>query len=161
LSGKLSSKVNKMDKQLIERIGEGLKTNIGSKFSLDADKVNSLVAAGQNGLTECIKQFVMKSGSKEIEDILLKHKAFEGSAFQLVVQNQLKNDFVSKGLLEAEPSGAVSVYASNYLVDEIVTAYQNSSDTKDLDGICNFLGIDKNLLKMINSPMGKMFGKFF
>lgn len=150
-----------MNKQLIEKIGEGLKSNIGSKFSLDAEKVNSLVATGQNGLTECIKQFVMKSGSKEIEDILLKHKTFEGSAFQMVVKNQLKNDFVSKGLLAAEPAAEVSGYASNYLVDEIVTAFQNSSDSKDLDGICNFLGIDKNLLKMINSPMGKMFGKFF
>ncbi len=150
-----------MDRQLIEKIGEGLKTNIGSKFSLDADKVNSLVAAGQNGLTECIKQFVMKSGSKEIEDILLNQKNFEGSAFQMVVKTQLKNDFVSKGLLDAEAAAEVSGYASNYLVDEIVTAYQNSSNTKDLDGICSFLGIDKNLLKMINSPMGKMFGKFF
>lgn len=150
-----------MNKQLIEKIGEGLKSNIGNKFSLDADKVNSLVVTGQNGLTECIKQFVMKNGSKEIEEILLKQKTFEGSGFQTVVQNQLKNDFVSKGLLEAEHSAEVSTYASNYLVNEIVTAYQDSSESKDLDGICNFLGIDKNLLKMINSPMGKMFGKFF
>jgi len=151
-------KNNKMDRQLIEKIGEGLKSNIGSKFSLDANKVNSLVSTG---LTECIKQFVMKNGSKEIEEILLNQKAFEGSAFQMVVKNQLKNDFVSKGILDAEPAAEVSGYASNYLVDEIVTAYQSSSNTKDLDGICNFLGIDKNLLKMINSPMGKMFGKFF
>jgi hypothetical protein len=79
----------------------------------------------------------------------------------MVVKTQLKNDFVSKGLLDAEAAAEVSGYASNYLVDEIVRAYQNSSNTKDLDGICSFLGIDKNLLKMINSPMGKMFGKFF
>ena len=63
-----------MNKQLIEKIGEGLKSNIGISFSLDADKVNSLVVTGQNGLTECIKQFVMKNGSKEIEEILLKQK---------------------------------------------------------------------------------------
>ena len=78
-----------------------------------------------------------------------------------MVKNQLKNDFVSKGLLVAEQSEEVSDYASSYLVDEIITAYQSSSESKDLDGICTFLGIDKNLLKMINSPMGKMFGKFF
>jgi hypothetical protein len=150
-----------MNKQLIEKIGEGLKSNIGNTFSLDTDKVNSLVVTGQNGLTECIKQFVMKNGSKEIEEILLKQKTFEGSGFQTVVKNQLKNDFVSKGLLVAEQSEEVADYASSYLVDQIVTAYQSSSESKDLDGICNFLGIDKNLLKMINSPMGKMFGKFF
>jgi hypothetical protein len=61
----------------------------------------------------------------------------------------------------AEQSEEVADYASSYLVDQIVTAYQLSSESKDLDGICNFLGIGKNLLKMINSPMGKMFGKFF
>lgn len=150
-----------MNTDLLTKIGEGLKVQLSEKMGLDPALLQRLVNVGQNSLSESIKQFVMKNGSKEIEDILLQRQNFEGSALQRQVKTQLKNDVVAQQLLPAEQADELSAHASTYLVQEITQAFQGSSYSKDLDGICGFLGIDKNLLKMINSPMGKMFGKFF
>ena len=150
-----------MNIQLLESIALGLKTQLQSQFGLNETQVASMMASSQNTLSDAIKQYVMKNGSKDIESILLKQSEFEGSAFQAQVQTQLKNQLQSHGNIEVSEAQNLSQFASKYMVDQVVNTFQSSEYSKDLDGICAFLGIDKNLLKMVNSPVGKMFGKFF
>jgi hypothetical protein len=150
-----------MSKVWINEIRNGLETALKEQFNLGGDELKSVSATGQNSLMDGLKQFVMKNGSKEIESILLKQKAFEGSDLEKSIGARLSTDIKSKHQMPDDKAKSVSNFASNFLVEHIVSAFQASSESKDLDGICSFIGIDKNLLKMVNSPVGKMFGKFF
>jgi hypothetical protein len=68
---------------------------------------------------------------------------------------------IEKSKIDAGIAPELADYSSRFLVDAIQKAFVNSGESPDFDGVCNFLQVDKNLLKMINSPMGKMFGKLF
>ncbi len=150
-----------MDKQILENIKNNLTAGLKNKFGFGDEQVSALTAGAQNGLLQCLKDFVLKNGSKEIESILLKKTVFSGSALEAAVKKQLSSDLVSVQSLDAKKADEVAGFASENIVNNLVDGFQNSIYTKDTDGICSFMGIDKNLLKMLNSPVGKMFGKFF
>lgn len=150
-----------MDKQILEGIKNNLTAGLKEKFGFADEQVSALTAGAQNGLMQCLKDFVLKNGSKDIEAILLKQSAFSGSALESAVRKQLSGDLVSFQSLDSNKADEVAGFASGNIVNNLIDGFQSSTYTKDTDGICLFLGIDKNLLKMLNSPVGKMFGKFF
>ena len=150
-----------MDRKWMETIGLDMQVALEEKFGIEPVKLTGIVASGQNSLTAGMKTFVMKHGSGEIEAILLKQKDFSGSKLQSFVVKQLGSDLsAAHGMAETQAS-EIAGFSADYLVKRIVNAFQEADVSKDLDGICVFIGIDKNLLKMVNSPVGKMFGKFF
>jgi hypothetical protein len=150
-----------MNHEFLKEVGESLKTATRNKYHFEENDLFALSAAGQNSLTQVLKQYVMKNGTSDIENILLGKMDFQGSKFQAVATEKLQQDLKERKILPDDQLKDVSVFSTDFLIDKFRQGFQNSGNSKDLDGICAFLGIDKNMLKMINSPMGKMFGKFF
>lgn len=150
-----------MERKWLDELSNGLKLAISEKFGIQSPDLESITASGQNSLTSGLKDFVLKNGSKEIESILLKQSGFAGSALQTNIVQKLSSDLMGKHSMQADKAKEMAGFASGFLVEKIISLFQNSGASKDINGICDFLGIDKNLLKMVNSPVGKMFGKFF
>lgn len=150
-----------MNQILLSQIGQNLQTALAQQFNLEADRVQSMVTELKGTLQDGLKQFVIKSGSKELEDLVINTKPFQGSGFQAYMNALLVKILIEKSKIDAGIAPELADYSSRFLVDAIQKAFVNSGESPDFDGVCNFLQVDKNLLKMINSPMGKMFGKLF
>ena len=150
-----------MNQILLSQIGQNLQTALAQQFNLEADRVQSMVTELKGALQDGLKQFVIKSGSKELEDLVINTKPFQGSGFQAYMNALLVKILIEKSKIDAGIAPELADYSSRFLVDAIQKAFVNSGESPDFDGVCNFLQVDKNLLKMINSPMGKMFGKLF
>ena len=150
-----------MNQILLSQIGQDLQTALAQQFNLEADRVQSMVTELKGALQDGLKQFVIKSGSKELEDLVINTKPFQGSGFQAYMNALLMKILVEKSKIDNGLATKLADFSSRFLVDAIQKAFVNSGESPDFDGVCNFLQVDKNLLKMINSPMGKMFGKLF
>ena len=150
-----------MNQEFLKQVGETLTKHISDTFKLDGAAISTLTAVGQNSLTQSLKNYVIKNGSGDIEKILLGQMDFKGSALQSFATQQLNKDISEKNVVPAEQLGLISSSSVDLLIHEFKTGFDHSGNSRDLDGICQFLGIDKNLLKLANSPVGKMFGKFF
>jgi hypothetical protein len=148
-----------MNHEFLKEVGESLKT--ATRYHFEENDLFALSAAGQNSLTQVLKQYVIKNGTSDIENILLGKMDFQGSQFQAVATEKLQQDLKERKILDDAQLKDVSVFSMDFLIDKFRQGFQDSGNSKDLDGICEFLSIDKNMLKMINSPVGKMFGKFF
>lgn len=148
-----------MDKAVTDKIFADLNSSLKERFGLDEQQLRSVSAAGQNTLTQTLKSYVMKNGSAEIEQILLGQKSYEASGLKTEAEKDIKTAVNAAGINHPQKE-AIGQFAVSKAVELLVTAFTNSTYSKDLDGICGFIGIDKNLLKMVNSPMGKLFGKF-
>lgn len=148
-----------MDEKAKAKLIADLRSGLKSRFSMDDVTLDKATSIGKDTLSNILKQFVMKNGTKEIEQILLGQKTFKDSDLRKEGSTALI------GSLKAEPSMKDSAdelgnYALDTLVGSLKNSYDDSANTRDLDGICKFLGIDRNLIKMVNSPVGKLFGKF-
>ena len=150
-----------MNKDFLNKINLELVNEIKAKYQFDDAKVKTLSEAGKSSVLASLKQFVMKNGTTEIEGILLNTIQFEGSQLQTLSFNNFQKDITEKKLLDADQTKDISAFSINYLIKQFKEGFQNSGNTKDLDGICKFLDIDKKLLGLVNSPMAKIFGKFF
>ncbi len=150
-----------MNREFLQEVAESLKTATRNKYHFEEADLFALSAAGQNSLTQTLKQYVIKNGTADIEHILLGKLNFEGSKFQAVATEQLMKDLKERKILDDAQLKDVSVFSTDFLINKFKQGFLDSGNSKDLDGICAFLGIDKTMLKMINSPVGKMFGKFF
>lgn len=148
-----------MDKAVTDKLFADLNSSLKERFGLDEQQLRSVSAAGQNTLTQTLKSYVMKNGSAEIEQILLGQKSYEVSGLKTEADKDIKTAVNAAGINHPQKE-AIGQFALSKAVDLLVTAFTASTYSKDLDGICGFIGIDKNLLKMVNSPMGKLFGKF-
>ena len=148
-----------MNKGTTDKIFEGLNSSLRERFGLDDQQLKSVSAAGQNTLTQTLKSYVMKNGSSEIEQILLGQKSYDQSGLKVEAEKDIRQVVGNSGIEHAEKE-EIGKFALSKAVELLVKAFVESGHTKDLDGICAFVGIDKNLLKMVNSPMGKLFGKF-
>ena len=148
-----------MEKAITNQIFADLNDSLKSTYGLNEAQLKSISAAGQNSLTQTLKSYVMKNGSSEIEQILLGQKQYEGSGLKVMAEKDIQTAVQSAGIDHPQKE-EIGKFALSKSVDLLVGAFAASAYTKDLDGICGFIGIDKNLLKMVNSPMGKMFGKF-
>lgn len=151
----------RMNKILLSQIGQDLQAALAQQFNLEANRVQTMVSELKGALQDGLKQFVIKSGSKELEDLVINAKPFQGSGFQAYMNVLLVKILVEKSKIELALAPELADFSSRFLVDAIQKAFVASGENPDFDGVCNFLQIDKNLLKMINSPMGKMFGKLF
>lgn len=150
-----------MEKALTDRMLHELATGLEQKFGFDSATTARLTSAGQETLEKTLRSFVLKNGTGDIEAILLGQLAFGDSALYAAVNKDLASYLEARELTGRHDAKAVSEFSSALLVGYLVKAFSESSCTKDRDGICAFLGIDPKLLKMINSPAGKLFGKFF
>lgn len=149
-----------MDKAIIDQLYASLSEQLTSKFGLETQQLNSIASAGQNSMTSTLKSYVMKHGSSEIEQILLGTKQYEASGLKVEAEKDLKHTLTNSGFSH-DRKDEIAAFSLSHWVSELVKSFTNSNYSKDLDGICGFIGIDKNILKMVNSPMGKMLGKFF
>ena len=150
-----------MNQLLLSQIGKNLQTALSHQFNIDKDRVQHMVEELKGALQDGLKQFVIKSGSKELEDLVTNAKPFQGSGFQAYMNALLGKILVEKSNVQTDLAPQLADFASRFLVEDIQKAFKASGEAADFDGVCNFLQVDKNLLKMINSPMGKMFGKLF
>lgn len=150
-----------MEKALTDNMLQALGSGLNQEFGFDASATGKLTSAGQEVLEKSLRSFVLKNGSEEIEAILLGKLDFRESMLYPAINKDLSSHLEAKGLTGQHDSKAVSEFSSVLLVDFLVKAFSGSAYAKDRDGICAFLGIDPKLLKMINSPAGKLFGKFF
>ncbi len=149
-----------MDKSIIDQLYTSLSEQLKTKFGLEETQLKSIASAGQNSMTATLKTYVLKNGSSEIEQILLGTKQYEASGLKVEAEKELKQTLSNNGF-NHEKKDEIAVFSLSHLVSELVKSFTNSNYSKDLDGICGFIGIDKNILKMVNSPMGKMLGKFW
>lgn len=128
---------------------------------MDHAKVLAVSEAGKASIINSLKSFVIKNGTAEIEAVLLNKSSFNGTALQKFCFQNFEKDIADKKILSVEQTNEVAEFSINYLIDQFKIGFQHSGNSKDLDGICKFLDIDKKLLQLVNSPVGKMFGKFF
>lgn len=143
-----------MNTEVLNALETGLGQALKERFA-GADTA-ALLQNGKSVLTDALKSYVLKQGSKELEAILLEQTDFASSALRPVLTARLK------AAAGAVPEAAeMADFSADYLVNGLLKAYRASGHSKDLDGICAFTGIDKSMLAMVNSPMGKLFGKFF
>jgi hypothetical protein len=150
-----------MNKEFLNNIQNELKAALHSKYQLDDSSVIALSEVGQTSIISSLKHFVLKNGTAEIEGILLNKISFNGSELQKISLANLQKDISDKNVLSDDPSLEIADFSINLLINRFKESFQQSANTKDLDGICNFLGIDKKILGLVNSPVGKIFGKFF
>lgn len=150
-----------MNQILISQIENDLQDALAKQFNLEPHRVQDLMNELKVALQDGLKQFVIKSGSKELEDLVINTKPFQGSGFQAYMNALLMKILVEKSKIDNGLATKLADFSSQFLVDAIQKAFVASGESPDFDGVCNFLQVDKNLLKMINSPMGKMFGKLF
>lgn len=137
-----------------------LKTALESRFLLEPAELEELLSIGKESLAEAIKSYIKKHGTKELEQIILQKMAFQGSELEKYSVSQLERDLKDSNL-RVHTGHGIEAFSAGFLVDSVVRNFRNSGMSKDRDGICRFLGIDKNILKLINSPAGRILGKFF
>lgn len=149
-----------MDQTIINNIRQGLEQALSAQFGMPAEKVQSLGTSAVHSLTGVIKTYVLKNGTGELEQILTGQTGFDKSGIRQEIVGAIGVTLQSSGT-EGEQSKAIASFASDHLVGALVKAFSDSGKSRNLDGIAEFFGIDKNILKMANSPAAKIFGKFF
>ncbi len=150
-----------MNKDFLNQINQELIKAIKAKYQMDDAKVLAVSEAGKYSIINSLKSFVLKKGTADIEAVLLNKKSFNGSELQTYCFKNFEKDIADKQLLSKEQTNNIAEFSINYLIDQFKSGFQNSGQTKDLDGICNFLDIDKKMLNLVNSHVGKILGKFF
>ncbi len=150
-----------MNSAFLHSINQQLIKAIKDKYRMDDAKVLNISEAGKNSVIGSLKQFVLKNGTSEIEGILLNKISFNGSALQKLSFANFQKDIADKKLLDAQQTNEVAEFSINFLINQFKSGFENSGHSKDLDGICKFLEIDKKLIQIANSPVTKFFGKLF
>jgi hypothetical protein len=150
-----------MNQAFLNQINQSLIHSIKAKYNMDDAKVLAVSEAGKTSIINSLKSFVIKNGTTEIEAVLLNKTSFNGTALQKFCFQNFEKDIADKRILSIEQTNEVAEFSINYLIDQFKTGFNDSGNSRDLDGICKFLDIDKKLLNLVNSPVGKMLGKFF
>ena len=149
-----------MNLEFLNKINNELIKDIKAKHNFDDAKVLTISEAGKSSIISSLKQFVLKNGTKDIEDILLDKTHFEGSKMQSFCYQNFHKDIAEKNILNKQQTDEVASFLINQLISQFKTGFNASGNTKDLNGICQFLSIDKALLGLVNSPVTKFFGNF-
>lgn len=144
----------------MDEIAMRLRQTLQEKYKREGAELDDLLQAGQHSLTESIKKFIKKNGTREVEDILMQRKDFNGSELKRLAVSSLERDLKAMGM-KPDESDELASFSSCFLAEELVLAFQQSGNSRDINGICDFLGIDKSLVKIINSPAGRFLGKIF
>ena len=77
-----------MNQILLSQIGQDLQAALSQQFNLEADRVQAMVSELKGALQDGLKQFVIKSGSKELEDL---YKILEDYIPKAVLTNKNRN----------------------------------------------------------------------
>ncbi|MDI1235414.1 MAG: hypothetical protein PSX81_14125 [bacterium] len=150
-----------MNQVFLNQINQDLIKSIKAKYQMDDSKVLAVSEAGKASIISSLKSFVIKNGTTEIESVLLNKSSFNGTSLQKFCFQNFEKDIADKKILSATETNEVAEFSINYLIDRFKLGFVESGNSKDLDGICKFLDIDKKLLNLVNSPVGKILGKFF
>lgn len=150
-----------MNKELLNKINEKLKLLIKEKYNLLPYDVDQLSQVGQMSFQESIKKFVLKNGTIEIEQMMFNQLSPDKSELVKQAKTELFKDIKEKNILDVEKSESLANFSCDFLIQEIIKEFNLTNNPRNTDGIANFLGIDSNLLKLVNSPAAKFFGKFF
>jgi hypothetical protein len=136
---------------------EQLKQEATQQFNIIDSKFDELSEISVSALKKTIQNHVLKNGTAELEELLLLKKE---STNALLIKNAIQD--LEMVLLPDLKTSAMpfSQFVVNQMAQKLVKEFQASSHPKDLNGICLFLNIDKNLIKLANSKMGRFFGKF-
>ncbi|MCC6818272.1 MAG: hypothetical protein IT245_05235 [Bacteroidia bacterium] len=149
-----------MNEQLFGALEDDLSQVLKEKFGIKSSQMRILVSKGQLALKETLKNHILKNGTKEAEDIICSKIGYHGSLLAQIAIAALTNDLKNSKEIEVNDPESISETAVNTLFEGLRTRFEQSGQTKDTEGVCKFLGIDPKLLKMVNSPVGKFFGKF-
>ena len=89
-------------------------------------------------------------------------KALEGTdpLVSKVISN-LSAALQQKAGFSREEAEKVSSWSIPFVSNKVKDNFNQSGKSQDLNGLAEFIGIDKNLLNLAGSPIGKLFGKFF
>ena len=150
-----------MNRELLNKINEKLKVLIKEKYLLEPYDVDQLSHVGQLSFQESIKKFVLKNGTTEIEQMMFKQLNSDKSELVKQAKTELLKGIKEKNILDNEKSEDLANFSCDFLIQEIIKEFNETNHPKNTDGIADFLGIDSNLLKLVNSPSAKFFGKFF
>lgn len=150
-----------MNQAFLNKINQSLIQSIKAKYSMDDAKVLAVSEAGKSSIINSLKSYVLKNGTNEIEAVLLNKTNFNGTALQKFCFQNFEKDIADKKILSVQQTNEVAEFSINYLIDQFKLGFNQSGNSRDLDGICQFLDIDKKLLNLVNSPVGKVLGKFF
>lgn len=150
-----------MNSTFLNNINQQLIKAIRDKYHYDEAKVLLISEAGRSSVIGSLKQFVLKNGTAEIEGILLDKVPFNSSKLRVLAFDNFQKDIAGKKILDASTTHEVADFSINFLIEQFKEGFNRSGFSRDLDGICNFLEIDKKLIKLANSPVTKFFGKLF
>jgi hypothetical protein len=150
-----------MNKVFLNTVNQELIQAIKTRYKLPDSKVLALSEAGRSSVINSLKAFVLKNGTAEIEAVLLDKKPFNNSSLKPFCFSNFEKDIAEKHLLDKVQTHEIADFSINYLIDKFKEGFIASGNTRDLDGICKFLEIDKKMIGLVNSPFGKILGKFF
>lgn len=150
-----------MNSEVFEHIKSELYKVLQDRFNLKEANLEKLVQKGQEALKTNIIGHVSKEGTGELEAIITRKIDFKISRIYLSGVNSLTKELTGLDALQGNDPGVVSDVAVVTLVTALQDAFSKSGQSGDTQGICKFLGLDPMLLKVVNSPVGKMFGKLF
>lgn len=136
-----------------------LSSFLSNKYQIEENELELLTKIGENSLKSTLKNHVLKHGTDELENILLeKTVANKTKIHQVAIENLTLEINQLKTIKNLDENFAQS--AIDFVLYYLIQSFKTSNLPKNLNGICDFLDIDKSLVKAINSPFGKMFGKF-
>ncbi len=149
-----------MNENILKGIQQVVAEKLVHNFDISQPQIEEITNLTKQTFPNSLKSFVLKNGTTEIENVLLgKQKPEDGKLLNFCSEN-LHNIF-SKTLGSNVDVNSIANFTVTESLNQFTNQFQESNHSKDLDGICSFLGVDKNILKLANSPVSKFMGKFF
>lgn len=149
-----------MNDQVFKSLEILLANALKDKHGIEGQALGQLVLKGKQALKDTMLSHVMKHGTKEAEDVICSRIAVHGSTIHVKAREVLEKSLKDAPELGGQDSGSVAETAVDTLMNGLRQQFDLSGYSKDTDGVCKFLGIDPMVLKMVNSNVGKFFGKF-
>lgn len=149
-----------MNDQLFSQIKAKLYEALKAGYGLDGQALDTLVDKGQSALKSTMMAHVSKHGTQEAEDIICSRVDYRQSALRKTALDALEKGISGLPELGSHSARAVAETSVDTLLENMQKAFAESGKSKDTKGVCEFIGIDPMLLKMVNSTVGKLFGKF-
>ncbi len=149
-----------MNERVFNDLKSDLRAVLKSKFGIEGAAIDILVDKGQSALKSTMLAYITKNGTKEAEDIICSRIETVNSPLRSQAIDALDKGLKGAKELGGNSSEEVAEVSVDTLLNGMRQAFSNSGQTKDTKGICQFLGIDPMMIKMVNSSVGKLFGKF-
>lgn len=149
-----------MNDQLFSQIKLKLYDALKTAYGLEGPALDTLVEKGQSALKSTMLAHVSKNGTKEAEDIICSRIDYRQSELRKTALEALEKGISGLPELGGNSARSVAETSVDTLLENMQKAFADSGKSKDTKGVSEFIGIDPMLLKMVNSSVGKLFGKF-